>query len=125
MRLLLDSHTFLWAAVDPERLSGEAREAIDDGENFVCVSVATIWEIAIKVNVGKLKLQDDVGTILRRSRFATVTISIDHAVTAGALPRHHGDPFDRMLVAQAKLEDCTLVTRDPVLARYGVPTLQA
>lgn len=125
MRLLLDTHTLLWVSGFSDDLSPDARTAIENADNLVCVSAASIWELAIKVAARRIWLPLDLPTMLRRSTFATVSITAEHAVAAAALPRHHGDPFDRMLVAQARIEDLTLVTRDPALAAYGVPTLRA
>lgn len=125
MRLLLDTHTLLWASGFSGDLTPDARAAIEDAENLVCISAASVWELSIKVAADRIRLPLDLPSMLERSAFAIVSITAQHALVAGALPRHHGDPFDRMLVAQAKLEDCTLVTRDPVLARYGVATLAA
>jgi PIN domain nuclease of toxin-antitoxin system len=84
-----------------------------------------VWEISIKQAAGKLKAPPELLDELARIGFARLPITWEHAFEAGTLPRHHGDPFDRMLVAQARVEDLTLVTRDLVFARYGVPVLPA
>lgn len=89
------------------------------------VSVASVWEIAIKRASGKLKCPDDMPGLLRANAFRVIDISMGHALTAAALPRIHGDPFDRMLVAQCQSEGMTLVTCDGVLAGYGIPLLAA
>lgn len=111
-------------AGDPA-LRPSARSAIEDGDTLVAVSAASAWEIAIKSAWGKLRAPDDLEAELRRNSFVQLPIRVVHAVRAGELPRLHGDPFDRMLVAQAELERLTLVTRDPRLAAYGVATLAA
>ena len=89
------------------------------------VSVASAWEAEIKRNLGKLETPDDLAEQLERNRFVPLEITLDHALSAGALPRHHGDPFDRMLIAQAQLESLTIVTRDRRFAPYDVALLPA
>ena len=125
MRLLLDTHVLLWTLEDPSKLRVAAREAIKDWENQVLVSAASVWELAIKAAAGRLKPPESLESGLENQGFAPLAISVAHALAAGALPRHHGDPFDRMLVAQAQLEGLTIVTRDPDIPRYGVATFAA
>lgn len=124
MRLLLDTHVVLWWLAD-DRLDDDAKRAIADERNEVFVSAATAWEIAIKAALGKLEAPDDLSLQLGANAFASLDIGIEHALAAGRLPRHHDDPFDRMLVAQASLEQLILVTRDARLAAYGVRTFAA
>ena len=103
MNLLLDTHVLLWAADNNPSLSPAARAAITDGHNIVFVSAATAWEIAIKKALGKLRAPtDSYFKELRRHRFTPLDITTEHALTVESLPPHHADPFDRMLVAQAK-----------------------
>jgi PIN domain nuclease of toxin-antitoxin system len=126
MNLLLDTHVFLWAVDNDQSLSSAARTAITDGRNVVFVSAATAWEITIKKALGKLRLP--AGNYLeemRRHRFTPLDITTDHALAVENLPPHHADPFDRMLVAQARVEKLTLVTRDSQLLAYAVPIIQA
>ena len=125
MRLLLDTHAVLWALAEPEKLSGPARSAIEDARNEVFVSVASGWEIAIKRAHGKLKAPDDLEAGLRAQGFEPLSISFHHAEQAGALPPHHRDPFDRMLIAQAQAEGLILVTRDTRIPLYGIRTMAA
>ena len=125
MRLLLDTHVLVWWLADDETLGDEARSAIVDGNSVVMVSAASVWEIAIKRAAGRLDAPGDLEAQLEQNRFVPLTIGIGHAVRAGALPAHHTDPFDRMLVAQAELEGLTIVTRDENIARYAVATLAA
>lgn len=125
MRLLLDTHVLVWWLADDETLGDEARSAIVDGNSVVMVSAASVWEIAIKRAAGRLDAPGDLEAQLEQNRFVPLTIGIGHAVRAGALPPHHADPFDRMLVAQAELEGLTIVTRDENIARYAVATLAA
>ncbi len=125
MRLLLDTHVLLWALADPDELSSSARAAIEDGSTFVGISAASVWEIAIKRARGRLSAPEDLPRALHRLGFEPLAITVEHAIAAGALPRHHADPFDRMLVAQALIEGFTIVTRNPDFAPYGVPLLSA
>jgi PIN domain nuclease of toxin-antitoxin system len=124
VRLLLDSHTFLWWLADDSRLKDVARHEISDPESLVFVSAATIWELAIKAALGRLESGDmDLVEEIAENGFIELAITARHAEYAGRLPRHHDDPFDRMLVAQAIIEGLTCVTRDPELSKYAVPTL--
>ena len=124
MRLLLDTHVLLWWLADRD-LSADARATIGDPATDVFVSAATAWEISTKKALGKLKAPDDLATQLEANAFTPLPISVDHAIAAGALPRHHDDPFDRMLIAQASLEGLTVVTRDERFAAYEVGLLTA
>lgn len=125
MNLLLDTHAFLWAVDNNPGLSQEARAAIVDGRNVVFVSAVTAWEIAIKKQLGKLKLpHGDYLVELRLHRFTALDITTAHALAVEQLPLHHKDPFDRMLIAQAQLEKLTLITRDPKIKAYAVPVIE-
>lgn len=121
--LLLDSHVLLWARGAPGKLSDEARCAVEDGARAVFFSSASIWELAIKQAKGKLDLPDRLVESTIERGFTELPIRSRHARLAGALPLHHNDPFDRMLVAQAQAERLTLVTSDPRIAAYDVPVL--
>jgi PIN domain nuclease of toxin-antitoxin system len=127
MRVLIDTHAFLWWDLDDSRLSGTAGEVMRDGRNDVLVSAGSIWEVAIKAIKGRLQLPTDLeGYIfdrLRRYRWTPLAIDERHAVRAASLPRIHGDPFDRVLVAQAQLESIPIVTADPAIGRYDVETI--
>ena len=124
MKLLLDSHAFLWwLAADPQ-LGPAARTAVAERATVVYVSAATVWEVEIKAALGKLDLDGaDLAAEIEQNGFSELPITAHHSVTAARLPRHHGDPFDRMLVAQARTEGLTIVTRDPALRDYGVAIL--
>ena len=123
MKLLADTHAYLWWLSGDRRLSLRARDAMSDPGSVVFVSAASIWEVAIKSTLGRIDLDgvDLVGEITN-SGFEELSISGRHAHEAGALPPHHQDPFDRMLVAQAKVEGLTCVTPDPMFASYEVAT---
>lgn len=123
MNLLLDTHALLWWLADDGRLGVVAREAIADGDNLVSVSAVSAWEISIKKALGKLQAPDDLPGAIAECDLQPLSITLQHATLAGALPRHHDDPFDRMLVAQAIHEGLTIVTADQVFAAYGVGVL--
>lgn len=125
MSLLLDTHILIWCLSEARRLSEVTRRAIVDPGTRVFVSAASVWEISIKQNLGRLDAPADLENQMELQRFEPLNITIAHAKAAGALPRHHDDPFDRMLVAQALAEGLTIVTHDPRIARYSVPTLAA
>jgi PIN domain nuclease of toxin-antitoxin system len=124
LRLLLDAHVLLWWLSSSPRLPKSVRAAIETCD-VAYVSAATVWEIAIKVAAQKLVFRGDMEEQLALNNFHPLPISVIHALWAAKLPRHHADPFDRMLVAQAAFESLTLVTADPQLAVYGVPILRA
>lgn len=125
MRLLLDTHVALWWLNDPDRLEEPARNAIADGYNSVFVSAASVWEVTIKLNQGKLSLPEPFWEAADAAGAAELPIRARHAERAGTLPPLHRDPFDRMLIAQAIEEGLTIVTRDPMVRQYGTPTLAA
>lgn len=125
MRLLLDSQVVLWSLECPERLAEEARTAITDPMNAVDVSVASLWELAIKQSIGKLKVDGDLREHLMRQSFSELPVRGDHALAVRDLPLHHRDPFDRLLIAQAICEGLTIVTADRAFAGYNVPIMPA
>jgi len=125
MRLLLDTHAFLWWQAGGSALSSAARQAIESQDSVVYVSAASAWEIAIKRAKGRLESPTDVAEALDANGFHELPISVVHAQSVGALPPHHHDPFDRLLITQAKLEGLMIVTRDPAFEAYGVPLLTA
>lgn len=125
MRLLIDAHTLLWATELSPRLSETAHDAIADASNDVFVSVATVWELAIKSNIGKLTLPAQFIESLEPDGFALLPLSLEHIQHYESLPLHHRDPFDRILVSQALCDGLTLVTRDPLFEPYGVSTIKA
>jgi PIN domain nuclease of toxin-antitoxin system len=123
MTLLLDTHILLWWLADDPALPASAGEAIADPDADVVVSAATAWEIAVKKASGRLEAPDDLLDALEANEFDTLTITTGHTLAAGALPAHHGDPFDRMLIAQALAEGMTVVTVDSRFADYDVDVL--
>ena len=116
---LADTHIILWSISDDRRLS-EQHRAILASDAVVFASAASVWEIAIKRSIGKLNAPDDLPTLLPRMQFQPLAVTLQHANAVGGLPHHHGDPFDRLLIAQAQVENLTILTSDPHFARYGV-----
>jgi PIN domain nuclease of toxin-antitoxin system len=125
MRLLLDTHAWLWWLGDDRRLGRRARQALADQRSEVHVSAVSGWEIAIKMALGKLRLKKvDLEAEIAANGFLDLPIRTRHALLAGRLAPVHEDPFDRMLVAQAQVEDLVVVSADPVFESYGVSVLE-
>lgn len=122
MSLLLDTHVVLWWLTDDPTLAAGIKERLDH-EPDIYVSPATIWEVAVKQSIGKLNMPTDLPERIRDSGFRHLHITAEHGIVAGRLPLIHRDPFDRMLIAQAQVEQLTLVTRDAEIAKYDVETL--
>jgi PIN domain nuclease of toxin-antitoxin system len=124
MKLLLDTHLLLWAAAEPRKLSKAARSLIENQENELIFSAASLWEITIKSSLGRDDFQVD-SRLLRRglldNGYSELPITSEHAVAVNGLPPIHKDPFDRLLVAQATTEGILLLTVDPLVARYPGP----
>lgn len=123
MDLLLDTHAFIWWNAQDSRLPISARSAIADPGNRIVVSATSAWEISIKRKTGKLAFRHDVLSAIATDGFETIDVTPEHADAAGSLPLHHADPFDRLLVAQARIEQLVLVTQDRQLLPYGVPLI--
>ena len=131
-RYLLDSNAFLWAKTEPQRIRREAFEKISYGDSQLFVSLATVWELAIKSSKGKLDAfaamiaSRPLDVLLSESDFTLLNVNLDHVTMAHQLPFHHRDPFDRMLVAQAMTEDLTVITSDRTFGQYiGLRVLAA
>lgn len=124
MRVLLDTHAFLWWITDDDRLSEKAREIISDGRNELLFSAASGWEISIKAGLGRLELPKDLESFvadqLARNSIEALPIYLRHALRVHKLPDHHHDPFDRILVSQAILEETPLLSADPQITHYPV-----
>lgn len=123
--LLLDTHAVLWWLSEPERLAPNARAAIVDVDRRVFVSAASAWEVGIKVSIGKLTLKTDLEEMVANLRLEPLPVTLRHTFAVRDLPLIHRDPFDRLLVAQARCEGLTIVTRDPRIRRYHVAVLEA
>ena len=129
MKILLDTHCWLWMAASPQRFSDRARALVEAGTNELYLSAASAWEIAIKYSLGKLRLPEPptryVPSRLNATGTTALPIEHSHALHVATLPPHHRDPFDRLLIAQAQLEDLPILTADPLFARYNVTTITA
>jgi PIN domain nuclease of toxin-antitoxin system len=123
VKVLLDTHILLWWLSGDRGLPRRAGQVIADSDTAVVVSAATAWEIAIKKAVGRLDAPDDLLDALHANAFGTLAITAAHALAAGLLPAHHGDPFDRILIAQAQMEGLTLITVDQRFSKYEVDLL--
>ena len=123
MRLLIDTHVLLWADERPHIITPELRAALIDPANEIFVSAASVWEIAVKRAIGKLTFTRPIVEAATASGFEILPVSGAHAEHAGGLPRHHNDPFDRLLIAQAALEGMVLGTQDRLMRPYGVALL--
>jgi PIN domain nuclease of toxin-antitoxin system len=118
MKYLLDTHILLWFAENSKRLSSEFREIISDVENEICVSVASVWEVVIKQASKKIELKSSIEEIIKRYKFPVLDIKMEHVLEIAKLPNIHKDPFDRMIVAQTKVEDLVLLTSDKTVKKY-------
>lgn len=124
MKLLLDTHLLLWAAGQPKRLSAATRKLLNDADNELLFSVVSLWEVAIKSGLKRKDFRVDV-RLLRRglldNGYTELPLLGEHVAALGSLPSIHKDPFDRMLVAQSSVEEVTLLTADPIVAKYPGP----
>jgi PIN domain nuclease of toxin-antitoxin system len=120
LNFLIDTHILLWWLADDSALSSKASTLISDENNMIFVSVASIWEMIIKKALGKLKAPNDVEKVIKENNFKELPITLQHVIALDHLPNYHKDPFDRILVAQAKCEALTLITADEKLTLYEV-----
>jgi PIN domain nuclease of toxin-antitoxin system len=127
MRLLLDTHAFIWADGQPEKLSPGAKAACEDRTNELFLSVASAWEMQLKIMLGKLALSKPLRSVMAdwiaRNAILILPVNIEHTFRLDTLPSHHKDPFDRLLIAQATAEGLTIVTHDQAFALYKIPLL--
>jgi len=127
MRILIDTHTFLWFVTEDSKLSDRAFQTIEDEANDVILSITSLWEIAIKFSIGKLKLhkpfQEFVDEQIQTNDFQLLTIEPTHINIVAGLPLHHRDPFDRILIAQGMVEGLPIISADKVFDAYGVTRL--
>jgi len=122
---LIDTHVMLWWATGEEKLSSKARLALGAGRNELFFSYASIWELNIKISRGRLELPESPDILLRRARCKPLPIGLEHLEAIKELPHLHRDPFDRMLIAQARVDHLTLITRDIEIQAYDVATMAA
>jgi len=125
MNVLLDTHTLLWWLDDNPTLSREACNIISDGKNVVFMSAASIWEIRIKESIGKIDIPLNFKEILEKQPFEVLSITSEHAHAIKELPLIHRDPFDRMLIAQGKIEKLAIITRDSFFSEYNINVIKA
>jgi PIN domain nuclease of toxin-antitoxin system len=126
MRVLLDAHALLWALLQPRKLKARCREILAEQAERVCYSPVNLWELAIKRAKGGLQFDDAVVLQgIKEQEFSELAVTTRHCLEAAALPRVHGDPFDRLLIAQARVEGLTLISRDRIFRRYDVPVMEA
>jgi len=127
MKLLLDTHAFIWWSSEPEKLSADVLAHLDDEDNELMLSVASVWEIQIKSQLGKLNLNVPLGELIESQRQANgmqiLPVELEHVLALNALPVLHKDPFDRLLIAQEQIEDAHIVSRDKMFAGYPVKVL--
>jgi len=127
MKLLLDTHAFIWWANEPEKLSEHALVECENPDNTLILSVASAWEMQIKIQLGKLKLKAPLRILIERQQqtndLQILTIDLPHVLELEKLPTHHKDPFDRLLIAQANVENASLVSIDPIFSSYPVNLL--
>ena len=125
MNVLLDTHALLWWLDDNSSMSGKARKAIFNPDNIVFVSAVSIWEIRIKEALGKITIPKNFQAVLEEQPFEMLAITVDHAHALCMLPMIHRDPFDRILIAQARIEKLTIITRDGIFKKYRIPLIKA
>jgi PIN domain nuclease of toxin-antitoxin system len=127
MKLLLDTHVFIWWDSEPERLSPKVLSFCKDSNNILMLSVASVWEMQIKLQLGKMKpdlpIRDLIQSQQQTNDLQVLPIELEHVLELQNLPAHHNDPFDRLLIAQAKTEDAFLVSKDKVFSQYQVKSL--
>jgi len=127
MKLLLDTHTFIWWDNEPEKLSQKVNDFLLDNTNEIILSVVSVWEMQIKIQLGKFKLklplQEIIESQQKTNNIYILPIELKHVLALGNLPTHHRDPFDRLLVTQSNIEDAYLVSKDPIFANYPVKVL--
>ena len=127
MRLLLDTHTFVWMDDAPSRLPQRVQRALEDVDNSLLLSLVSVWEIQIKAQLGRLNIQTSVENLVERHQASNgielLPITLPHILGLSELPSHHGDPFDRLLISQARVEDIILVTKDENISKYPIDVL--
>ncbi len=122
---ILDTHVLLWWFEDPQKLSSQSRTIIENPKCFIYLSSVVTWEISVKAALGKLDVPDKLFDLIKEGQFHELPVSIAHTQVLRALPSHHSDPFDRLLVAQALAENSTLITRDAMVQKYDIDTIKA
>ena len=125
MKFLLDTHSLLWTVFEPDKLSTEAQEIIVDHNNIICVSLISLWEISIKQNIGRLDIPKEFFEVVSKGGFEMLGLTMDQIKKYRTLPLHHRDPFDRMLIVQARQQKLIFITRDLEISKYDVEIIKA
>jgi PIN domain nuclease of toxin-antitoxin system len=125
MKFLLDTHSLLWTVFEPDKLSTEAQEIIVDHNNIICVSLISLWKISIKQNIGRLDIPKEFFEVVSEGGFEILTLTMDQIKKYRTLPLHHQDPFDRMLIIQARQQKLTFITRDSEISKYDIEIVKA
>lgn len=125
MKFLLDTHSLLWTVFEPDKLSTEAQEIIIDHNNIICVSLISLWEISIKQNIGRLDIPKEFFEVVSNGGFEMLGLTMDQIEKYRTLPLHHRDPFDRMLIVQARQQQLIFITRDSEISKYDVEIIKA
>lgn len=124
-RFLLDTQIFIWWMEDQKRLKENIKSVLTDSTNTIFLSVTSVWEMVIKLKIGKLKLPKNWKQTIRNGRFEILPVNLEHTLALEELPLHHKDPFDRMLIAQANVEGCTFITVDQKIQKYKIPVVNS
>lgn len=125
MKYLLDTHSLLWTIFEPDKLSAEAQEIILDQNNIICVSLISLWEISIKQNIGRLDIPEEFFEVVRKGGFEMLPLTMPQIEQYRTLPLHHRDPFDRMLIIQARQQKLIFITRDSEIIKYDIEIVKA
>lgn len=125
MKFLLDTHSLLWTVFEPDKLSTEAQKIIIDHNNIICVSLISLWEISIKQNIGRLDIPKEFFEVVSKGGFEMLGLTMDQIKKYRTLPLHHRDPFDRMLIVQARQQKLIFITRDSEISKYDVEIIKA
>ena len=126
MRLLLDTHAFIWFVEDDKKLSGKAKEEIENPDNIIILSIASLWEMSTKISIGRLKLKKpykEVISYVNEKGIEILSINFEHTLEVSKLEFHHKDPFDRLIISQAKMENMTIVSKDKLFDDYDIKRL--
>jgi len=126
MNLLLDTHAFVWFMDGDKKLGTKAKKEIEDSDNQIILSIASLWEMSIKISIGKLELEkpfEDVISYVREKGIEVLSINFEHTLLVSKLDFHHKDPFDRLIIAQAKIENLTIVSKDKLFDDYDIKRL--
>ncbi|WP_233220054.1 type II toxin-antitoxin system VapC family toxin [Pleurocapsa sp. CCALA 161] len=125
MKFLLDTHSLLWTVFEPDKLSTEAQEIIVDHNNIICLSLISLWEISIKQNIGRLDIPKEFFEVVSEGGFEILSLTMDQIKKYRTLPLHHRDPFERMLIIQARQQKLIFITRDSEISQYDVEIVKA